>query len=155
MIRTPDLDSSLESSENSLSNCDKFSECTIFVWLKIANNCHDQRKKTVILTVFHRIKSHCIKHESWSNGRHFDTTYRFVAGVSTNVWHREDGQLPDTFRASINKGHLLHISSVSPSDEGVYICEARNSVGAVSSSVSLSVHGKRINLVVHFCSEIV
>ena len=69
------------------------------------------------------------------------------------VWHREDGKLPDTFRASINKGHLLHISSVSPSDEGVYICEARNSVGAVSSSVSLSVHGKRINLVVHFCSE--
>ena len=66
------------------------------------------------------------------------------------VWHREDGQLPDTFRASINKGHLLHISSVSPSDEGVYICEARNSVGAVSSSVSLSVHGKRINLVVSF-----
>ena len=71
------------------------------------------------------------------------------------VWHREDGQLPDTFRASIHKGHLLHISSVSPSDEGVYICEARNSVGAVSSSVSLSVHGKRTNLVVHFCSEIV
>ena len=71
------------------------------------------------------------------------------------VWHREDGQLPDTFRASINKGHLLHISSVSPSDEGVYICEARNSVGAVSSSVSLSVHGKRIDLVVYFSHEII
>ena len=58
------------------------------------------------------------------------------------VWHREDGQIQKMGKASINKGHYLTISSVTPEDEGVYICEARNSVGTISSSVSLSVHGK-------------
>ena len=61
------------------------------------------------------------------------------------LWHREDGQLPATGRTSINNGHLLHISGVTPADEGVYICEAQNSVGTISSSVSLAVHGKSSN----------
>ena len=58
------------------------------------------------------------------------------------VWHREDGQIQKMGKTSINNGHYLTISSVTPEDEGVYICEARNSVGTISSSVSLSVHGK-------------
>ena len=58
------------------------------------------------------------------------------------IWDREDGQLPSKGRTSINKGHLLLISGVTPADEGVYVCEAHNSVGTVSSSVSLAVHGK-------------
>ena len=58
------------------------------------------------------------------------------------VWHREDGQFPSTGRTSMNSGHLLLIPGVTPSDEGVYICQAQNSVGTISSSVSLAVHGK-------------
>lgn len=58
------------------------------------------------------------------------------------VWHREDGQVQKIGKTSINNGHYLTISKVTPEDEGVYICEARNSVGTISSSVSLSVHGK-------------
>ncbi len=41
----------------------------------------------------------------------------------------------------MNSGHLLLIPGVTPADEGVYICEAQNSVGTISSSVSLAVHG--------------
>ena len=65
------------------------------------------------------------------------------------VWHREDGQLPITGRISINNGHLLLISGVTTDDEGVYICEAQNSVGTISSSVSLAVHGKNI-IICHY-----
>ena len=58
------------------------------------------------------------------------------------VWHREDGQIQKMGKTNINNGHSLTISNVTPEDEGVYICEARNSVGTISSSVSLAVHGK-------------
>jgi len=36
----------------------------------------------------------------------------------------------------------LHIYSVLASDEGVYYCTAENTVGSVTGSVSLIVHGK-------------
>ena len=66
------------------------------------------------------------------------------------VWHREDGNLPITGRISINNGHLLLISGVTTADEGVYICEAQNSVGTISSSVSLAVHGKNLLIYTFF-----
>ena len=58
----------------------------------------------------------------------------------TVLWHREDGSLPHG-RTSIQNGQLS-IQDVSPKDEGVYVCEAQNTVGTISVSATLSVHGK-------------
>ena len=58
----------------------------------------------------------------------------------TVLWHREDGSLPHG-RTSIQNGQLS-IQDVSPKDEGVYVCEAQNTVGTISVSATLSVHGE-------------
>lgn len=58
----------------------------------------------------------------------------------TILWHREDGTLPHG-RTSIQNGKLS-IQDVTPKDEGVYVCEAQNTVGTISVSATLSVHGK-------------
>ena len=57
----------------------------------------------------------------------------------TVLWHREDGTLPHG-KTSIQDGKLS-ISHVTPKDEGVYVCEAQNTVGTISVSATLSVHG--------------
>lgn len=57
----------------------------------------------------------------------------------TVLWHREDGTLPHG-RTSIQSGKLS-IENVTPKDEGVYVCEAQNTVGTISVSATLSVHG--------------
>jgi hypothetical protein len=57
----------------------------------------------------------------------------------TVLWHREDGKLP-LGRTSIQNGRLS-IENVNPQDEGVYACEAQNTVGTISVSATLSVHG--------------
>ncbi len=56
----------------------------------------------------------------------------------TVLWHREDGTLPHG-KTSIQSGKLS-IANVSPKDEGVYVCEAHNTVGKISVSASLAVH---------------
>lgn len=73
------------------------------------------------------------------------------------VWRRQDntkhddgsakhgdgaqlGLLPLT-RAQILDDKSLRIDRVLPEDEGVYVCEAENDVGAVSSRATLTVHG--------------
>ena len=58
----------------------------------------------------------------------------------TVLWHREDGTLPHG-RTSIQNGQLS-IQDVTPKDEGVYVCEAQNTVGTISVSASVAVHGK-------------
>ena len=58
----------------------------------------------------------------------------------TVLWHREDGSLPHG-RTSIQNGQLS-IQDVSPKDEGVYVCEAQKTVGTISVSATLSVHGE-------------
>ena len=58
----------------------------------------------------------------------------------TILWHREDGTLPQG-RTRIQNGKL-NIQNVSPKDEGVYVCEAQNTVGTISVSASVAVHGK-------------
>ena len=58
----------------------------------------------------------------------------------TVLWHREDGTLPHG-RTRI-QGGKLSIQNVTPKDEGVYVCEAQNTVGTISVSATLSVHGK-------------
>lgn len=57
----------------------------------------------------------------------------------TVLWHREDGTLPQG-RTSIQNGKLK-IDKVTPKDEGVYICEAQNTVGTISVSATLVVLG--------------
>ena len=57
----------------------------------------------------------------------------------TILWHREDGKFAPG-RYSIQNSRLV-IENVTPKDEGVYVCEAQNTVGAISVSSSLSVHG--------------
>ena len=61
----------------------------------------------------------------------------------TVLWHREDGTLPQG-RTRIQNGKL-NIQNVTPKDEGVYVCEAQNTVGTISVSASLSVHGELIS----------
>ena len=58
----------------------------------------------------------------------------------TILWHREDGNLPHGKTQIING--KLSIKDVTPKDEGVYVCEAQNTVGTISVSATLSVHGK-------------
>ena len=52
-------------------------------------------------------------------------------------------------RTSIQNGKLS-IEDVSPKDEGVYVCEAQNTVGTISVSATLSVHGKFIKSKLYF-----
>ena len=42
---------------------------------------------------------------------------------------------------SIQNGKLS-IEDISPKDEGVYVCEAQNTVGTIAVSATLSVHGE-------------
>lgn len=59
----------------------------------------------------------------------------------TVLWRREDGKMP-IGRARILDDKSLLIDAVQTSDEGVYICEAKNLVGNVKEQASLTVHGK-------------
>ncbi|KAI4470061.1 titin [Holotrichia oblita] len=58
----------------------------------------------------------------------------------TVLWRREDGKMP-IGRARILDDKSLLIDAVQTSDEGVYICEAKNLVGNVKEQASLTVHG--------------
>ena len=74
----------------------------------------------------------------------------------TILWHREDGTLPQG-RTRIQNGKL-NIQNVSPKDEGVYVCEAQNTVGTISVSASVAVHGKYYSISVTkflFCKNVI
>lgn len=56
------------------------------------------------------------------------------------LWRRDDGKMP-IGRAHILDDKALRIERVTPEDEGLYICNAENDVGAISARASLTVHG--------------
>lgn len=55
------------------------------------------------------------------------------------LWRRDDGEMP-IGRARILDDRSLSIEHVTPEDEGIYICDADNSVGSVSVRASVTVH---------------
>ncbi|KAG8254706.1 Roundabout 1 [Homalodisca vitripennis] len=55
------------------------------------------------------------------------------------LWRRDDGKMP-VGRAHILEDKSLRIEHTVPDDEGIYICDAENDVGTVSSRASLIVH---------------
>uniref|UniRef100_A0A8D8SYU1 Roundabout homolog 2 n=1 Tax=Cacopsylla melanoneura TaxID=428564 RepID=A0A8D8SYU1_9HEMI len=57
----------------------------------------------------------------------------------TILWRRDDGKMP-IGRARILDDKSLRIENVGPQDEGLYICDAENLVGSISSRASLTVH---------------
>lgn len=57
------------------------------------------------------------------------------------LWRREDGRMP-IGRAGIMEDKALSIENVQITDEGLYICDAENIVGAVTAKASLVVNCK-------------
>lgn len=55
------------------------------------------------------------------------------------LWRRNDGKMP-IGRAHILDNKSLRIERVTSQDQGVYICDAENGVGAISASATLTVH---------------
>ncbi|KFM64746.1 Roundabout-like protein, partial [Stegodyphus mimosarum] len=56
-------------------------------------------------------------------------------------WRRKDGKMP-VGRSQISNERSLVIKNVDIVDEGTYVCEAENSVGMISSEVTLTVHSR-------------
>jgi roundabout axon guidance receptor 2 len=56
------------------------------------------------------------------------------------LWRRHDGRMP-VGRAHVLDDRTLRIEQTQPGDEGEYICDAENDVGAVSARATLTVHG--------------
>ncbi|KAG5347565.1 ROBO2 protein, partial [Acromyrmex charruanus] len=59
------------------------------------------------------------------------------------LWRRNDGKMP-IGRAHILNDKSLHIERVNPQDQGTYICDAENGVGAISASATLTVHSRPV-----------
>ncbi|KAH9405058.1 Roundabout 1 [Tyrophagus putrescentiae] len=57
------------------------------------------------------------------------------------TWRREGNKIP-TSRTIFTEDKSIRISHVTEEDEGVYVCEAENLVGQISSSASLIVHSR-------------
>ncbi|XP_042897361.1 roundabout homolog 1 isoform X3 [Parasteatoda tepidariorum] len=57
------------------------------------------------------------------------------------TWRRKDNKIAPG-RAEVSKDSSLIIKNASIIDEGTYVCEAENSVGTISSEVSLTVHSR-------------
>ena len=58
-------------------------------------------------------------------------------------WKRQDRDL-DAEKAKVVPGKGLKIESVHPSDEGTYICEASNLMGAISAGAVLQVQERPV-----------
>ncbi|KAK0079139.1 hypothetical protein PV325_001681 [Microctonus aethiopoides] len=77
-----------------------------------------------------------------------DQTAEFACRVNGDpppeiLWRRDDGKMP------IGRGHILddkslRIDRVTPQDAGTYICNAENSVGAISASATLTVQSRPV-----------
>ncbi|XP_012531725.1 roundabout homolog 2 [Monomorium pharaonis] len=77
-----------------------------------------------------------------------DQTAEFACRVGGDpepeiLWRRSDGKMP-IGRAHILNDKSLHIERVNPQDQGTYICDAENSVGAISASATLTVHSRPV-----------
>ncbi|KAG5318211.1 ROBO2 protein, partial [Pseudoatta argentina] len=59
------------------------------------------------------------------------------------LWRRNDGKMP-IGRAHILNDKSLRIERVNPQDQGTYICDAENGVGAISASATLTVHSRPV-----------
>lgn len=75
-----------------------------------------------------------------------DQTAEFACRVGGDplpdiLWRRNDGKMP-IGRAHILDDKSLRIERVIPEDQGTYICDAENEVGAISASAVLTVHCK-------------
>lgn len=55
-------------------------------------------------------------------------------------WRRESAKMP-TGRSQILDSNSLRIISVTPHDEGVYVCDAESVIGVISAKAALTVHG--------------
>ncbi|XP_022250444.1 roundabout homolog 2-like, partial [Limulus polyphemus] len=80
-----------------------------------------------------------------------DTNVEFECKVGGDprpniAWRRKDGKMPNG-RAEMKEDKSLRIKHVFPADEGIYICEAKNPVGSVSASATLTVHSRPAFLV--------
>ncbi|KAL6257571.1 hypothetical protein P5V15_011146 [Pogonomyrmex californicus] len=77
-----------------------------------------------------------------------DQTAEFACRVGGDpepeiLWRRNDGKMP-IGRAHILNDKSLHIERVNPLDQGTYICDAENGVGAISASATLTVHSRPV-----------
>ncbi|KOX67210.1 Roundabout like protein 2 [Melipona quadrifasciata] len=77
-----------------------------------------------------------------------DQTAEFACRVGGDpppeiLWRRNDGKMP-IGRAHILDDKSLRIERVTSQDQGTYICDAENSVGAISASATLTVHSRPI-----------
>ncbi|CAD1469818.1 unnamed protein product, partial [Heterotrigona itama] len=75
-----------------------------------------------------------------------DQTAEFACRVGGDpspeiLWRRNDGKMP-IGRAHILDDRSLRIERVTSQDQGTYICDAENSVGAISASATLTVHSR-------------
>lgn len=73
-----------------------------------------------------------------------DQTAEFACRVGGDpspeiLWRRNDGKMP-IGRAHILDDKSLRIEKVTSQDQGTYICDADNAVGAISASATLTVH---------------
>lgn len=73
-----------------------------------------------------------------------DQTAEFACRVGGDpppeiLWRRNDGKMP-IGRAHILDDKSLRIERVTSQDQGTYICDAENGVGAISASATLTVH---------------
>lgn len=60
------------------------------------------------------------------------------------IWRRDDGKMP-LGRVSVQEDKSLQIENVQTGDEGLYICNAENIVGIISTKASLVVNCKYIS----------
>ncbi|XP_046817776.1 roundabout homolog 2-like isoform X2 [Vespa crabro] len=77
-----------------------------------------------------------------------DQTAEFACRVGGDpqpdiLWRRNDGKMP-IGRAHILDDKSLRIERVIPEDQGTYICDAENEVGAISANAVLTVHSKPV-----------
>lgn len=77
-----------------------------------------------------------------------DQTAEFACRVGGDplpeiLWRRNDGKMP-IGRAHILDNKSLRIERVTAQDQGVYICDAENGVGAISASATLTVHSRPV-----------
>ncbi|XP_077266288.1 roundabout homolog 2 [Temnothorax americanus] len=77
-----------------------------------------------------------------------DQTAEFACRVGGDpepeiLWRRNDGKMP-IGRAHILNDKSLHIERVNSQDQGTYICDAENGVGAISASATLTVHSRPV-----------
>lgn len=62
------------------------------------------------------------------------------------LWKKEEGNIPVSRARILHDEKSLELSSITPNDEGTYVCEAHNNVGQISARATLTVHGRKRTL---------